>query len=97
MIYKKISVLEQCQFLEEGFGTAFNERFLNDPDNAYNILKEAKHTQRTKSTQALFRLMCRPVFGDRTCPDCLGEIDPLLSSWSIHALFMSRTTLRTAS
>ena len=40
----KISIVEQCQFLEEEFGTSFTERFLNGPNNADDILKEAKHT-----------------------------------------------------
>ena len=118
----KISLIEQCQFLEDGYDTSFVADCLNDPENAHLVFKEARafllqkdwtlvlemasqhHSLKhvldpriasswaklwdfgldygyhgTKSLQSLYRVMTRPVFGDRKCPSCEQAIDQSLS------------------
>ena len=38
----KISLIEQCQFLEDGYDTSFVADCLNDPENAHLVFKEAR-------------------------------------------------------
>ena len=38
----KISLIEQCQFLEDGYDTSFVADCLNDPENAHLFFKEAR-------------------------------------------------------
>ena len=130
----KISLVEQCQFLEEKFGTSFTEQFLNDPNNTDDILKEAKHTLVEKDWSrflemanshcslkqlpphgvkfgTLLSTMASMVLSQHKhsldlCADrflviihvltAMARSTPRYPSWTMHALFMSRTTLRTA-
>ena len=38
----KISLIKQCQFLEDGYDTSFVADCLNDPENAHLFFKEAR-------------------------------------------------------
>ena len=42
MASDKISLIEQCQFLEDGYDTSFVADCLNDPENAHLVFKEAR-------------------------------------------------------
>ena len=63
-----------------------DESVVNEWCNVWNEDLEYG-TKGTKTGQNIFRILCRPVFGDRMCPHCLSPITEQINVCRSHGYF----------